>query len=288
METSNTFRNLIPVDLPAGMAPRLLVVVDTEEEFEWGKAFSRASTGTETVQHQSIGQDIFDRYRVKPTYVVDYPVASSAAIRSIRKIKDSGRCQIGAHLHTWVSPPFEEDVGPFNSFPGNLSRDLEFRKLELLTEAITSATGEPPKVYKAGRYGIGPNTADALARLGYWVDVSVMPHIDYGAECGPDFRGIRDRPFWFGPQSCLLEIPGSCGFVGRAHRYGPELDRILRLRAMRMVRMTGVAARTRMLERISLTPEGYTLDELCRLLRTMVEMGHRVFTPSARLAATTF
>ena len=278
MEASRTFANLIPVDLPADMTPRLLAVVDTEEEFEWGKAFSRESVGTDTLSYQNIGQDILDRYGLKPTYVVDYPVATSPAVWSLRKIKDSGRCQIGAHLHPWVSPPFEEDVGPFNSFPGNLPRELEFRKLEFLTDVITKAAGEPPRVYKAGRYGIGPNTAEALAKLGYKVDVSLVPHSDFRADCGPDFRGLRDRPFWFGPQSSLLEIPGSCGFVGSVQRYGPEFDRLLRWPFMRRFRMTGVAARLRLLERVSLSPEGFTLDEQCRLLRAMVEAGHRVFT----------
>ena len=58
------------------MTPELLVVVDTEEEFDWTRPFSRDETATRSVRTQLEAHQIYDRYGVVPTYVVDYPVAS--------------------------------------------------------------------------------------------------------------------------------------------------------------------------------------------------------------------
>lgn len=43
-------------------------------------------------------------------------------------------------------------------------------------------------------------------------------------------------------------------------------------------RLVGLLARSRILERISLTPEGLTFRELKRLVDTMLVDGHKVFT----------
>ena len=55
-----------------------------------------------------------------------------------------------------------------------------------------------PRVYKAGRYGFGPTTADALEALGYTIDASVVPHMDFTSEEGPSFAGFRPWPGTFG------------------------------------------------------------------------------------------
>src|SRR5262245_14766296 len=99
------------VRLPATERPILLVVIDTEEEFDWSKPFDRGSTG---VTHmRSIGrlQEVFDEFGVRPVYVVDFPIASQEeSAAPLRELQRSRRCEIGAHLHPWVSPPFEEPV----------------------------------------------------------------------------------------------------------------------------------------------------------------------------------
>ena len=77
----------------------------------------------------------------------------------------AGECVIGSQLHPWVNPPFDETVDSFNSFPGNLSRSIERAKIAALSEAITRNFGARPIVYRAGRYGIGPNSEALLASV---------------------------------------------------------------------------------------------------------------------------
>ena len=99
------------IKFPSDLPPQLTVVVDVEEEFDWSKPFSRDETSVTNVDELWRIQEIFDRHGVIPTYMIDYPVATTpSSIRIIRDIHEGGRCHIGAHLHPWVTPPFEEEV----------------------------------------------------------------------------------------------------------------------------------------------------------------------------------
>src|SRR3954447_8897346 len=173
-------RRLLPA--PQDAQPTLVVVVDTEEEFDWNAPFDPASTSVENIAHQHLAQEAFDAHGVVPTYVMDYPVANTAAsVAVLKPLLEAGRCEIGAHLHPWVNPPAEEEVSTFHSYGCNLPGDLMERKLRVLTDAIASSFGQRPIVYKAGRYGIGADTPAILRRLGYRADTSVVPHTDFAA-----------------------------------------------------------------------------------------------------------
>ncbi|HEX9802908.1 MAG TPA: glycosyltransferase, partial [Gammaproteobacteria bacterium] len=163
-----------PARLPPDQPPLLLVVIDTEEEFDWRLPHSRENTSVSAIAAQGRAQEIFARHGIVPTYVVDYPVATTpAAVGILKSFSSRGACRIGAHLHPWVNPPHLEIVNATNSYPGNLPPALERAKLTALTEAIVQSFGTAPVVYKAGRYGLGPATAGILEELGYRVDVSV-------------------------------------------------------------------------------------------------------------------
>ncbi len=265
--------------LPAGGPPLLLVVIDTEEEFDWRQPHSRANTAVTSIGAQGPAQDIFARYGIVPTYVIDYPVASdSVAVGALRTFYDLGACRIGTHLHPWVNPPHSELVTALNSYPGNLPADLEHAKLESLTTAIAVAFGATPTIYKAGRYGVGPATAGILEALGYKIDLSVVPYTKFTADGGPDFSACGVEPWWFGTRGDLLEIPLACGFYGLLRRVGPALyPRVSGTLGMRL-RLPGMLARSNLLERIRLTPEGADLSANIRLARSLYQQGCRIFT----------
>ena len=66
---------------------------------------------------------------------------------------------------------------PADAVQSEYSAELEYEKLRFLTDAFEAAFGYRPRAFRAGRFGIGPNTFEALARLGYAVDSSVTPGI---------------------------------------------------------------------------------------------------------------
>ena len=55
----------------------VVVVVDTEAEFDWARQRPRRAMGVASVKSQMKVQRIFERYQVRPTYVLDYPVSST-------------------------------------------------------------------------------------------------------------------------------------------------------------------------------------------------------------------
>ena len=158
----------------------LLVVVDTEEEFDWGAPFSRKNVRTHSILAQDAAHEIFDDFGIVPTYVVDYPVAfDDRASDYLKALSTAGRAHIGAHLQPWVNPPHSEEVNTFNSYHCNLPEELERLKLRALTDLICERFGERPTIFKGGRYAHSPRTVGLLAEFGYKVDCSVVPFTDF-------------------------------------------------------------------------------------------------------------
>jgi hypothetical protein len=266
-------RLLVP---PVSWQPRLIVVVDTEEEFDWQAPFDAASTSVRNIAFQPLAQDVLSKSHVVPTYVVDYPVAISPySVELLSKFADQGRAEIGAHLHPWVTPPAEGPVDTYSSYPGNLPPDLERKKLEVLTDSIVGNYGIVPKIYKAGRYGIGVKTPETLRALQYSVDVSVVPYTNYSSDGGPNFDAISPRPFMLVDEVC--ELPLSVNFVGPLAFLGPYLFPRLQKPALRALRLPGICGRLGLLERLRLSPEGHTLRDLIRQTRAALSMGVRLF-----------
>lgn len=261
--------------LPADERPVLLVVVDTEEEFDWRAPFDRSATGITHMRRIGEFQALCDELGVRPVYAIDHSIASQAeAFEPLRAIHDSGRCEIGAHLHPWVSPPFDETVNAHNSYPGNLPRELERAKLAALLAAIEENLHVRPASYKAGRYGYGPNTAALLLELGFRCDLSFCPAFDFRHDGGPDYSEFQSEAAWIDADAKLLSIPTTGAFVGWAaspasYRLGQSL---------RALRLPGVLSRLRAVERLQLSPEGYSFADNVRLTRALFARGLRIFT----------
>lgn len=244
-----------------GFGPRFMVTVDTEEEFDWDQPLSAGGHTLHSVSRIARFQQFCEGFGVVPIYLVDYPVAASTLAADIlRQPLAEGRAEIGVQLHPWVNPPFEEAVNQYNSFAGNLSPELERAKFATLCGMIERNFGQVPRIYRAGRYGIGPHTAQILMDHGIAIDTSVRARFDYSAHGGPNFRDLPVRPWWVGSSHRLMEAPLSTVYSGPLRRWGawlyPKLWRVPRLR--------GALARMRLLERIPLTPEGVTLAEVLR------------------------
>lgn len=266
--------------LPEG-PPLLQVVVDTEEEFDWGRPFRRESVAVVSMEAQHRAQALFAPHGLTPTYVMSYPVAATASsVAVLKPLHDAGACRIGAHLHPWVNPPFDEPVTTFNSYAGNLPQALERAKLSALTEQIEDAFGHRPHMYKAGRYGFGPHTAGTLRALGYDIDLSIAPHSDLSADGGPDFRDCTAHPAWIGGGEALFEVPLTRGFSGALAPYDRVLHSFGTHAAWRRLRLGAVLARLGLLEFCTLSPEGVDSAAHRRLVRAMLARGHRVFTLS--------
>ncbi|MFM7348518.1 MAG: polysaccharide deacetylase family protein, partial [Erythrobacter sp.] len=232
-----------------GFGQRVLLTVDTEEEFDWCGPFAREGHGLSHVSAMPRFQAFCERLGVVPLYLVDWPIVSDP--RAVEIIGDAvarGTAEVGVQRHPWVNPPFDEEVSMANSFAGNLSPALEAAKFEALRDAIERAFGTAPLAYRAGRYGLGPNTADLLMRHGIRVDTSVRPLFDYSFQGGPDYIDHPLAPYWVDGGMRLLELPVTSVHDGALRALGRQLRRP----ASRVPRVLGALTRLGLLERIAL------------------------------------
>ena len=260
----------VRVHWPDDFGTRFTIFVDTEEEFDWGAPLSADADGT---RHMAALPPVHARFAAAGaalTYLADYPIATSRlAVEVLREVVKDGRSAIGTQLHPWVNPPHEEEVNGFNSFTGNLPLGLQRAKLAALTDAVTRIAGRQPLVYRAGRYGIGPDTPALLAELGYRIDSSMRSAYDYSGEGGPDFSAVPNHAFHLGE---LVELPFTTVFTGHLRRGGARLHRNL----AHLPKGIGIASRLGLLSRVALTPEDMPLDEAREAVRVAVGEGLRL------------
>jgi hypothetical protein len=255
---------------PEGAAPRFLVTVDTEEEFDWAMPLHREGHGLETIAALGTFQRFCEDFGIVPVFLVDHPIATSPETAAVLgPAIMSGRAEIGIHLHPWVNPPFVEDLNESNSFAGNLPEALEREKMRRLRDAIIDHLGVVPLIYRAGRYGAGPHTAGILREMGVPIDSSVRSLFDYAEMGGPNFRDHPLQPYWLAREASIIELPVTSVYTGllrqRGHAIYPRLKHSPWLRSP--------LARARLLERIPLTPEGVSAVEATRAIDVALTEG---------------
>lgn len=244
-----------------GFGQRVLLTVDTEEEFDWNGPFRREGYGLSHIAAIPRFQSFCEMLGAHPVYLVDWPIAANAeAVEIIGDAVRRGTAEVGVQLHPWVNPPFDEQVTVRNSFAGNLPHELEAAKFLALRDAIETAFGSAPLIYRAGRYGLGPHTADLLISAGIRIDTSVRTLFDYSAQGGPDYSHHPLHPYWVDAERRLLELPVTSAYHGPLRRFGPRLHRAQR----HIPTLFSGFSRLNLLERIALTPEGVSADEALR------------------------
>jgi hypothetical protein len=256
-----------PVELSPLGGPRFVLTVDTEEEFDWGKPFAREGYGTKHLQAIPKFQALCADYGVTPCYLVDLPIVEdSFGAALLGGYAQAGCAEIGMQLHPWVNPPFDEALTAYNSYACNLPPTLERAKLTLLYYAIVSHLGVSPDVYRAGRYGVGPETAIILRDLGVTIDSSVRAGFDYSYQHGPDFSRHPVYPYWL-DEGHIMELPLTTLYTGALRTVGSSLFADW----FESDTARALLARLKLLERIALTPEGIPLGKALKAVDIALE-----------------
>jgi hypothetical protein len=256
---------------PDSFGTRFLVFVDVEEEFDWRAPLDPRNRATTALAAFPGAHRRFADYGTGLACMVDHPVASDPRILDmLGTALDDSTSEIGAQLHAWVTPPYAPPA-PGDSYPGNLPHALEAAKLDVLTALLRSVFGRSPRVYRAGRYGIGPETLALLAARGYRIDSSMRARYDYSADLGPDFTQVGSAAFRSGQ---IIELPLTTVFTGATRRFGPRLYDALG----RVPHGRGIAARTGLLQRVALTPEDMPIDDALEAVTVAVGEGDRLLS----------
>ncbi len=197
---------------------RVIITIDTEGDNQWDHG---RDLTVENITYIPRFQNLCEKFEIKPTYLVTTEVAQDKVAREIlATYSRDDKAEIGAHLHSWSTPPFidhegyrENDVN--HAFASELPLDLLEQKIQTLTNQIETSFGKRPTSFRSGRYGFNDSVAKSLIKNGYSVDSSVTPFVTWAAQKGvpgknggPDF--IDSIPF---PHQikfnndAILEIP---------------------------------------------------------------------------------
>ncbi|MDZ7628791.1 MAG: glycosyltransferase [Parvularculaceae bacterium] len=196
---------------PARERPRLLFTVDAEEEFDWSDFTpDRHKTGDPEGLARLSG--VVSRHGVKPLHFITYPLLTNARFAGwFRSEHETGRADLGLHLHQWATPPAGGYSGEYYSWQANLPRTVHREKLGAMTAAFERAFGFHAIAHRAGRYGVAPESYDDLAEAGVRLDFSPCPPFDFSARGGPDFSSMGNDPFTVDTEKGAVFVTPVCG-----------------------------------------------------------------------------
>jgi hypothetical protein len=251
----------------------LAITIDTEED-NWSNYESKPVLSN--ISKLPELQKLFDKYEVKPTYLISYPVASDEnSVSILRKIMEEDRCEIGAHLHPWNTPPFEEEKSVKNTMLFNLDKELQYRKMESLHERIFENFKMAPVTFRSGRWGFDRTVAENIHRLGYKVDTSVSPYLNWKSYHGPDFSEHSPMPQLLrvgkngSPNATLLEVPATVGFLQDNYDLCNACLKGISGSPLRHFRLIGLLDKLRIINKVWLSPESDTVEKMIRLSESM-------------------
>ena len=162
---------------------------------------------------------LFYCYNAKPTYHLSPEVIENQECVDV--IKTIENCELSTHLHGDLIEPNKTIYKYANRRSSEMQcsypKEIEYKKLKNLTELFIEKFGYAPTSFRAGRFAAGTNTINSLERLGYLVDSSVTPFIDWNLPEGrANFLNASDQPYFPDKQdivrvgdSKVLEVPVS-------------------------------------------------------------------------------
>ena len=173
---------------------KLTVTVDVEEEGLFSGSYQPDNNPISNVKKLGLLNPIFKDLDIKPTLFTSYPVVSNQEnFEFLMELTDKWRGEIGAHLHHWNTPPFEQPA-PKQPVPSQqMERNQLQAKIETLLEAMKKS-GVEPISFRMGRFNMSPKLFSILESTPIKVDSSVAPMRRYYG--GPDCLAAPTDPYF--------------------------------------------------------------------------------------------
>lgn len=259
-----------------------VLTIDTEEEWDWHAGFPVPTYSVENTQKIPKFQSFCRKIGIKPTYFIDYTIASDpgSVAQFISPLKE-GRCEIGAHLHPWGTPPIEEEICENTTHAVNLPIELVRRKLQNLTHKLADEFGERPQTFRSGRWGMNGSMLKLLHEEGYQTDSSVHP---FYSDSTFSYDTAPDIPYWpdwndctrSGSQREIFEIPVTSGFSRPQFAFCHRIHRMLSAAPWNSLRGIGILWHLKILRKLQLSPELADASNMIALVKACVNRGHRI------------
>lgn len=174
--------------------PAFIITIDTEGDNLWQ---NRREIKTENARFLPRFQSLCERFGFKPVWLTNYEMATDPAFVEFAKdviARDAG--EVGMHLHAWNSPPDHDLTGddwrwqPYLiEYPAAVMRE----KVSFMTQLLEDTFSTKMLSHRAGRWAFDSRYAKLLIELGYQVDCSVTPRVNWrNAKGAPQGAGGTD------------------------------------------------------------------------------------------------
>ena len=265
-------------------SPRLLLTIDVEEDMpDWKITDPITTANAEALPRL---QEMCDALGVKPTYLCTHPmVTQSVPSRILGELARAGRCEIGAHLHPWNTPPYlgipgvDADERTIPYYMSRLGPERFAKKLATLTTAVADLVGKAPVSFP--RRALRPRRGDLCG------PAAVRLHDRHVGDAAREPRGRRRPRFPRGPRGSLLseprgsvrsgdlpivEIPVSVSLT----RNVPRAVRLAYVRIPAATRIRGILSRDFLgiVDYAWLYPARFDLGEMTAAARSLHAAGH--------------
>ena len=251
------------------MKKYFIVTIDTEGDDQWD-ANLRRNTSLRNLKEIPKLQKLFDKFEVKPAYLLTYPAAKDKYSCSMFKEFLSGPiCEIGSHLHSWSTPPIFDNEAEKASFLHWFPKSSQKEKFNNLHNAIVDNLCTEPRSYRGGKYSFDTNALELLEEKRYLLDTSVTPFHNWSHIGGPDYVDPITEPYFLSRQdilkkgkSSVLEVPVSIDFD---KTMSDSLKRFI-LRIPLAFHAQGILKKLGLCKLIWLDPSFQTFPEMKRLI----------------------
>jgi hypothetical protein len=157
-------------------ALKVVITVDVEEEGLFSGRYEREPAGVKNIRQLDRLEFISREFGLPLTLLPTYPVVRNSTCRDIlARWQGEYHAEIGAHLHPWNTPPFQDlpFAEPVRSdcLPFPLLR----AKFDTLLSALNDHMQIRPRAFRMGRFDLGDQVLALLPEYGFWVDSSVVP-----------------------------------------------------------------------------------------------------------------
>lgn len=211
-----------------------IITIDTESDNQWSKNSVLSTKNAEFIPRF---QNLCEKYCFKPVYLTDYSMANNDYfIKYIKEKQDSGLCEVGMHLHAWDTPPICSKDHYSDNKPYLIEYTYEqmYDKIAKLTDVLENKLCKKMTSHRAGRWATDDRYFEILEQLGYTIDCSVTPGIDWSSHVGysiggSDYSKSCTSPFYLSKNCQLLEVPMSIrSFRTPVSLKQPQLRNILK------------------------------------------------------------
>ncbi len=194
------------------MKKKFIITIDTESDNQWDTNSKLTTANSRFIPRF---QKLCEKYGFKPVYLTDYTMAhDDFFIKFARDCLNRGTCEIGMHLHAWDTPPFNDYDNKHGAKPYLIeySDEIMYEKLSNITDLLETIFQRKMVSHRAGRWATNTKYFEMLGKLGYKIDCSVTPGVDWSKNKGAilggtDYSNHPSNHYFIQENYNVLEVP---------------------------------------------------------------------------------